>query len=177
MAEAEKVEEDARGYFCSLVGEVCPNLDVTDVWKNFDNDFLLPMIRNIGANTYRLIAGESQEIDAVSAERFLNKYDKEYSIQLKTLIAKFLDPKMESVRSYITRILHAHFCVESSGVSQAVLDKLEETTKKPVQFVLFVDTNFLFCILGLHENPSNTSARELKDLLSRFKRILKLNFI
>ncbi len=169
IADAENAETKAREHFVSLVTQSCPALDASQVWKAFEQKFLIPMVRDIGANTYRLIAGEAQTFHVTHAESFLAAFAQEHQSSLNAILANFLDPKIAEVRDYITRMLHAHFCVEASGLSGAVLEKLKITTATPLRFRLFVDTNFLFSLLGLHENPSNTSARELKDLLATLR--------
>ena len=163
--DAEKSATNAREYFCSLVADSCPNLDSQEVWKDFERILFTPMVQDFGASTYRLIAGERIAPDDSYIKNFLKKFGSRYQGALKTVVANFLDPKREDVRNYAMRILYAHFCVEASGLSGEVLDKLTSITNKQTKFRLFVDTNFLFSFLGLHENPSNASATELKELL------------
>lgn len=165
VAQAEEAEAKAKDLFLSLVTQYCPELDASEVWSVFERDFLIPMVRDVGVQTYRLIAGEGGIPDGTHAEKFLLAFGAKHENNLKIVVSTFLDPKHSDVRGYVTRLLHAHFCVEASGVSEAVLEKLKTSTAKPVQFRLFVDTNFLFSLLGLHENPSNASARELQELL------------
>ncbi len=165
----EKAENNAREYFCSLVADSCPNLDSQEVWKDFEYILFTPMVRDFGANTYRLIVGERIAPDDSYTGHFLTKFEPRYRGALKAVVANFLDPKREDVRNYAMRLLHAHFCIEASGLSGEVLDKLKSITSKQTKFRLFVDTNFLFSFLGLHENPSNASATELKELLFNLK--------
>ena len=108
-------------------------------------------------------------LDGVYVEQFMGQFGGKYRVALKALVTSFLDPKKADVRAFMTRMLHAQFCVQASGVTEEVLEKLQVHTGKPLKFRLFVDTNFLFSLLGLHENPSNASARELKDLLAKLK--------
>ncbi len=172
---AEKAESDAREYFCSLVEDSCPDLDGQEVWKDFEHILFIPMVRDFGASTYRLIAGERIAPDESYTEHFLKKFGPGYRGALKAVVANFLDPKREDVRDYAMRLLYAHFCVEASGLSGEVLEKLKSITNKQAKFSLFVDTNFLFSFLGLHENPSNASATELKELLYTLKSKLRID--
>ncbi len=169
IGEAEEAESKARDHFHFLVAQSCPDLDASNVWNVFERKFLVPMMRDIGADTYRLITGEEQIVDEKHVEKILTEFDQEHRHALKAVITKFLDPKKKEVRDYITRTLHAYFCVEASGISESVVEKLKITTAQPLRFRLFVDTNFLFSLLGLHENPSNASADELKDLLATLR--------
>ncbi len=169
IGEAEEVEAKARDHFHFLVAQSCPDLDASNVWNVFERKFLVPMMRDVGANTYRLIAGEEQIVDGKHVEKIFTEFGQEHRRALKTVITRFLDPKKKEVRDYITRTLHAYFCVEASGISESVVEKLKTATAQPLRFRLFVDTNFLFSLLGLHENPSNASADELKDLLATLR--------
>ena len=166
---AEKVESDAREFFCGLAKTLCPSLDARSVWSVFQSEFLTPLIKEIGANAYHLITGESLRVDQHLVEHFLKRFDTEYHPSLKELITKFLDPKIDEVRAHISRMLHARFCVEAGALPESVIQKLSATVSKQAKFRVFVDTNFLFSLLELHENPSNAAAHELLELIMQLK--------
>ncbi len=172
---AEKAENNVRKYFCSLVVDSCPDLDSQEAWSDFERILFTPMIQDFGASAYRLITGERIAPDGSYIDDFLKKFEPKYWEKLKVIISNFLDPKREDVRNYTMRLLYAHFCVESSGLSGKVLEKLKNITNKQIEFRFFVDTNFLFSFLGLHENPSNASATELKELLYTLKNKLRIS--
>jgi hypothetical protein len=169
IERAEKVASEARDFFYSLVRELCNNLDAHEVWNVFESEFLAPLIKEVGANAYHLIAGERVIADEHLADRFVKRFESDSHRSLKDLVTAFLDPKKEEVRAHISRMLHARFCVEASGLPETVIQKLNATVGKQVRFRMFVDTNFLFSLLDLHENPSNAAARELQELLTDLK--------
>jgi len=169
IADAEKVASDARVVFFKLVTELCAGLDPQTVWSAFESEFLAPLIKEVGANAYRLIAGERSIVDKSLVGRFLARFKPEFHPKLNELVTTFLDPKKEEVRAHISRMLHARFCVEASGLSESIIEKLSATVGKQIRFRVFVDTNFLFSLLELHENPSNAAARELQELISQLK--------
>ena len=162
---ARHAEHSAREAFCRLVAESCPDLNGPAAWDFFQTKFLAPMVRDIGANTYRLITGEIQTVDDRHADAFLSRYGPKHQTLLKTVITDFLNPKNDPAREYISRMLHAYFCVEASGVSTSAIDMINDLSGHPPCFNLFVDTNFLFSLLELHSNPSNTSVADLNALL------------
>ena len=166
--EAEVAQTKASDYFRHLVTELT-DLDPPNAWIMFERRFLLPMVRDIGANTYRLLIGEPAEIDGRRFNEFLSAFEPRNKQVLREVIALFLDPKKDAVRDYISRLLHAYFCVEATGISDSLSKKLDRISNRPQRFRLFLDTNFLFSFLGLHENPSNPSAKELHDLLTTLK--------
>ncbi|MCG8431234.1 MAG: hypothetical protein MJA29_08680 [Candidatus Omnitrophica bacterium] len=169
IAAAEKIEMKARGFFFGLVTGLNLGLNEKTAWSVFESNFLIPLIQEVGANAYRLISGDEIIVDKNLVTRFLGCFKAEVHSKLKTLIARFLDPKRDEARVYISRMLHARFCVEASGLSAEVIERLNSTITKQIKFCIFVDTNFLFSLLELHENPSNAVASELQVLISQLK--------
>ena len=107
--------------------------------------------------------------------KFQSNFDAILHSQLVELVTRFLDPSNKSVRSYVSRMLHATFCVQASGLPASVIKKLSKSIDKKIQFRVFVDTNFLFSILNLHDNPSNAVATEVKELIASLNSNLKIN--
>lgn len=174
IEESEKVTIDARDYFTSLVNEMSDALDPQNVWNEFESKFLAPLIKEVGSNAYHLIAGKKMVVDKRLVDNFLKQFDPAFHRNLRELITAFLDPKKDEVRAFISRLLHAQFCVEASGLTETVIDKISATIGKQVQYRLFVDTNFLFSLLDLHDNPSNDAARELQELITQLKSNLNI---
>ena len=169
IAEAEKDEFDAREFFYKLAKEIRTDLDADGAWRTFQAELLTPLINEVGANAYHLITGQSLRVDQDLVDKFLKKFGPEFHSDLRELVTRFLDPKKDEVRAHVSRMLHARFCVEAGGLSQDVIQGLSVTAGKQVEFRVYVDTNFLFSLLELHENPSNAAARDLLDLLSQLK--------
>ena len=166
IADVETVAKNARAYFSDLVEELCEGLDQDETWKVFESKLLTPLIREVGANAYRLIVGEKMTADERLVRRFLDHFESHLEISLRQLVTSFLDPNKEEVRKYVSSMLHAVFCVAASGLSENVIEKLSASTGKQIEFRVFVDTNFLFSILALHDNPSNAAATELNNLIA-----------
>ncbi|MGC2518278.1 MAG: hypothetical protein WA373_04130 [Burkholderiales bacterium] len=169
IAAAEKVESDAREFFCTLAKGLGADIDAVSVWSAFQTELLTPLIKEAGANAYRLIAGDGLRADENLVDHFLKGFDPAFHSGLRELVTNFLDPKKDEVRAHVSRMLHARFCVEAGGLPEDAIQKLNSSVGKQVQFRVFVDTNFLFSLLELHENPSNAAARELLDLISQLK--------
>jgi len=165
IADAEAVFSDARQVFIDLAEKLCPDLDSSLTWRKFESDFLTPLIAATGANAYSLIAGQQLEANNQLSSNFLSNFDPTFHSQLKVLVTSFLDPKIQQVRSYVSRMLHARFCVEAGGLPASIIQKLNSAAGRRTKFRIFVDTNFLFSLLELHENPSNEAAHELLDLV------------
>jgi hypothetical protein len=177
IAASEMVEVQAKESFCKLVTEVGAGLDPEKVWTTFENDFLGPLIKQVGVNAYRLVAGEKLALDPALVDHFLQPFPEETHSKLRALVTTFIDPKKPEVRAFISRMLHARFCVEASGLPEEVLTKLNASVGKPIRFVMFVDTNFLFSLLELHENPSNAAAGELRELITQLKNNPRIDLV
>lgn len=162
---AENVEKEAKARFSKLVRELCDDLDPQDTWVKFESTFLAPFVQEIGANTYKLFTGGPVALNQRLIDDLCGKFDDGYREVISKLVTRYLDSSDEAVRSYLGRMLHATLCVSASGLPETVINKLNENVKKNIKFRIFVDTNFLFSLLELHDNPSNYAAIELKRLI------------
>ncbi len=165
IAASEKAEQEVKESFWKLVVEIDEGLEPKTVWAAFEHEFLGPLIKQVGANAYRLVAGEKMTADKALVDHFLKPFPATVHRKLRTLVTTFLDPAKPEVCVHISRMLHARFCVEASGLPEDVLAKLNASIGKQIRFQMFVDTNFLFSLLELHENPSNAAAQELRELV------------
>jgi hypothetical protein len=119
----------------------------------------------MGARAYELVSGQTVEINrVVTFQAFLEKYPEEIRPYLQSALSLFLDPKDPDVRSYMFQQLNAFFFLEASSLPENTLQALVKVGKLRPSFSIFVDTNFLFSILELHENPSNEAALSLRNL-------------
>ena len=169
IAAAEAGTRAAREFFFELVAKSGQAIEPAEAWKVFDEEFLTPLIRDVGANAYRLLAGERLVADEGLVDRFLKRFERKVRPALKQLVTSFLDPKRPEIRGHVSRMLHATFCVEASGLSEEAVQRLTKAMGKQVVFRIFVDTNFLFSLLELHENPSNAAAAELQEVIAKLK--------
>ena len=165
VAAAEALADAAKREFGRIVEEFVGKLTTSLEWDFFEAKFLRPLLEQTGADTYNLIAGSSPTAGTSFVDEFLNGFEDSQKDVVRDVVAQFLDPKNETIREYIGMMLHAHFCVSSSGLSSITLKKIESMTRKKPRFRLFVDTNFLFSLIRLHDNPSNETADELRQLI------------
>jgi len=167
LREAEEVESYAKQRFATLLKLYCPSVDSEVTWSRFDQDLLVPLVRETGANTYRLLTGGRFRMDPVRIGEFLRAYSPELHVSLQKAIRDFLDPSDTRVCSYVFRLLHAHLCVEAGNLRDETLAVLEKLSESPPSYSVFVDTNFLFSLLSLHDNPSNQAATLLRGLIAQ----------
>lgn len=74
-----------------------------------------------------------------------------------------------AVRQFVLLHLHAHLLGLAASLPPESLDALQKRVCSPVQLRVLLDTNFLFSLLDLHENPANEAAKELVRLLLLIK--------
>lgn len=177
IKKIERVEREAREVFFTMAEELRLGLDIQSLWSLFETKFLTPLIKEVGASTFELIMGKEIPMDKNLIERFLSNFRQESRPYIKNLVTDYLDSKKEKVRAHISRMLHARFCVEACGLPEAIIQKVNETVGKQTVFRILVDTNFLFSLLELHENPSNDAARVLLKLISQLKSNIRVELL
>jgi parvulin-like peptidyl-prolyl isomerase len=181
IKDAEKIEEDAKKHFATLVQELCPGLNPSQVWSDFNDKFLAPFVKDMGAHIFRLLttgtqASELQQLAKNYLAEFTSNYPQDTPSKLEEVVFKFLNLRDQSVRSYVLRVMNSYFHVEACGVTEEDLQKLMKLTGSSPKFNVFVDTNFLFSILSLHDNPSNQAAKALMDLCGRLRESVTVRF-
>jgi len=168
----------AQQVFVEAITEALPTLakdSAEKIWEVFNRDLLAPMIRDLGVRAYELIAGTRKASDIPNLAEFLNQFPSEMQSLLRRSVIKFLDPKNAESRSYIMRLLNAYFFTEASQLKDKTLQKIIQVVEgKPVFNILF-DTNFLFSIFSLHDNPSNEAAVSLINLINETKEYVTVN--
>lgn len=168
LKEAEEVETKARGRFLEVLEKCCPSLPPEETWQMVNKKLILPMIQMMGARTYELISGSIIDLDKdTTFQDYLEGYPAEIRKHLRVAINTFLNPKDIVVRSYILNYLNSFFFLEAGNLKEDTLRAITKLSSLKPSFIVFVDTNFLFSILELHENPSNEAALLLKELIKQ----------
>ena len=97
IAEAEELETQARARFFVHLSEFCPALDREQTWKLFNEQFLWPLMREVGARTYQLITGTNAELDTTGGFRtFLESFPSEFRSSLSSAVFAFSRSKGRS---------------------------------------------------------------------------------
>lgn len=161
-----EVEEQAFQDFSMILGHADLGLDERETWGSFNSLVLEPLILSLGARTYELIKAETSPDDDTTLRLIadLSSISGEHAEALREVAVKFLDPSNANTRSYVLRRLNASFFMKAAGMSGAALDALDRARHSTRRMTLLLDTNFVFSLLGLHENPSNEEAVALRDL-------------
>lgn len=167
----DRAEERFRNLIAPLGDDA--NLD----WDSFRDQFLKPLTMTLGARTFEFLSGIAplpQEAEAFI--RYLDRVPEALRGKASQVIDAFLDPKDEVVRSYLLRLLNAVLLVHSTALSAAAVSALEERTKGRLRLRVFVDTNFLFSLIGLHDNPADELVDVLRQVITEMKGRLDVHF-
>jgi hypothetical protein len=167
IAQSESSEQMARQSFLQIAERHGLKANAEAMWDTFDRHLLGPVLHRIGAGAHHILSGSKLHIEDDLLDPHLRKFPEQSRSQMRLIIGDYLDPSNDAARDYIGRLLHALFCVEASGLPEDIIGKLGSKSGRPIQFLLFADTNFLFSLMDLHENPANASARELLSIIQR----------
>jgi hypothetical protein len=147
----------------------------TDEWEDFKEHCFAPLIEQAGARTYEFLTGGDHIATGTMAFRvYSERYAESDRGPLRRVIEEFLDPGDEDVRAFVLQQLQAHFLVRAGGLPQATVEALSGQMRQRIHLSILLDTNFLFSILELHDNPSNEAASELIRLLQDIERRVNL---
>lgn len=173
--EAEEIIDRAKKAFIdTLTCDEITSAEKEQIWGDFNDSFLRPFIKNVGANIYELLNARSVNLDQSLLDTFLDHYRPEQRDCLFSSAQLFLTSIDQNVRSYILRSLNTYFCVEACGLDQKTIRSLQNSLGQAKNLTLFIDTNFLFSILELHENPSNAAALGLIELIKNLSKELNI---
>ena len=177
LKKAQANEDSVRTAFIDQVNEFCAPHSPEETWVLFNEEFLAPLIDTLGARTIQLIGGDeaNSEDIAFMTENFLGHFQHQDGPHLRSKISDFLNPDDPNVQQYISSHLDASFLVKASGLTEEAIENISKFGTDPPSFHLILDTNVVFSILNLHENPSNEATQVLWDTMERVSHNLTIN--
>lgn len=146
-------------------------------WSRFHRNFLTPLVLDLGARTYELVTGDEAEVqDVPTYRRFMSTLEGDHRSMVSAGLANFLDPSSTPMRQYMLRLLNNAFLARAIALPEDAMNTLLDRTRQPLRVRVFVDTNFLFSLLGLHENPADDVVRALYDVLGQMPGRINVQF-
>ena len=143
-------------------------------WEGFRQNFLVPLVESFGARTYEIVTGSRTVLEqAPFALNYLSSYEAHLRPHVRRLIETFFDPSFVDFRSYTLRLLNCHFFYIANQYRREHLEALYGGHKKP-KIRCMLDTNFLYSILELHDNPSNDAAKALLETIQSAKKYIEV---
>lgn len=176
LAELEKDKRDYEAIEAAIRQRFVRELesakitgDPLSLWELFFEHWLKPTVCSLGARTYEMIAGNYRDwMGATDINVFLKNVPADQHTAIREAISRFLDPKDAVVRGYLLRLMDAYFVVEASRLSDTTLRELERMAGAHPSFTLFIDTNVILSILGLH----GEAKKEAAGLLIKLPQVL-----
>jgi len=173
MSERDRLEER---FLQALVDEGA-EVDPDAAWKELEEKLLTPLVQELGARTYEFLLPEGAISDPeLTLQRLISRANREFGQEFRRAVIRFLDPSDPDVRAYVLRMLNAYFFAQATALDRSTLEALDEARDAPANVRLFLDTNFLFSILRLHDNPQNEVAEALDDLMGRVRDQVAVRF-
>lgn len=144
---------------------MCPEVDAAKAWQKFTKA-LNKAIHVTGANLYHLLADGNLQRDVDWLSDFIDKFPAEHREGLRVVLKEFFAPGNQVCRRQVLRYLTAHFFAEAAQLRPETLNVIDNDRKtRSIKVVL--DTNFIFSVLQLHENPADEAALSLIDLAQK----------
>jgi len=170
VTENDLLDERVSQRFKQLVREEVAEIDPHECWVSFCRDCLDPLVTKLGARTYQLIVStENYTPDVYSIASCTDKYPPNVRDKVHKLLDRFLDPENQDVRNFVLNRLHCYLLTLTVSISEDSLSRLVTKSKSNLQLKLFLDTNFMFSLLELHEHPANPVAKDLTNLLKNIE--------
>lgn len=164
-ADHDRLETSVQSKFSALIASLSP---APFDWRTFHTRLLTPLLLELGARSYEFLSGQISSFGRTeSFLAFLNSLPAESRVEGGRVIEAFFNPRDPDIRSYILRFLNASFLVLATGIPESSMDPLTERTKRRLRLRVIVDTNFLFSLIGLHENPADDVVEVLNRLISQ----------
>ena len=135
-----------------------------ELWSIMETEVVLPIIRQMGARMYGLVTtpttGTSDPLEFKIADLL-----SQHGSSVRSLLTDFLDPHSQDIRGFVLRRLNAQYAVDAAALPEDALVRISHLNEKTGRIDVFLDTNFVFSVLGLHENPGDDVASELLNLV------------
>ena len=161
-------EQRIQTYFETTFADLSDRVEIR--WADFRDHFVYPLVSELGAHAYELLSGEPIEVrHAESHLRFLTRVPAGMRGLVSDRIKGFLDARNHEVRGYMLRLLNAAFLVQATHLSDKTLEFVEARLGKTLRLHVFVDTNVLFSLIGIHANPADDVVKALHSLIDVLK--------
>lgn len=175
IEDHERTDEQAREQFVSVLSQHAPDADQDSSWTVFNEALLVPLVHQLGARTHHFLQGRPFDLKSSTLmHAFLKRFPARVREQVEEAVLSFLDPASPVVRAYIVDRLTTYSFVQACRWPRELLDEVLKLGAETPTFITFLDTNLLFSILDLHENPSNEAARALKELQGQLAGLVDL---
>lgn len=148
-------------------------------WQAFLSTFLVPHIKSVGADAYNLISKKRQDVEhgPILFKEFLERMPENHRAAIRIAANAALDPSNAESRAFVLGYLNAYFFLEATALSKNTLRQLTVASNQRAEFNVLLDTNFVFSILDLHDNPSTEAAKSLLETRAIISEFADVNML
>ena len=166
IAAGEALDRMAGEQFDEVRLSVDPSGQLPLDWVRFLDAYLLPLVEEYGARTLDLLAGRRHtDLDDRIVERFLKQFQAVDELAVRAVCARALGATEGStILEVVNRLWLSKIYSSFGRLSRDQLDHVAAAFDSEHVFRFVCDTNFLFSLAGLHQNPSNHSSQNLHAL-------------
>ncbi|SFF58574.1 hypothetical protein [Thermoflexibacter ruber] len=174
--EKQKIlEGEAEKKFKKIIQSNCSEINCDEVWEKFNSILLLPSIKELGIRILDFLKTDSQSLaNSEHFKNFVSEY-RNFEQFLKTALLEFFNLQDEVVRLYLIRQINAYFFLVASNLDEKTIKKVYEFSKIRTEIVIYLDTNFLFSVVDIHDNPQNEAAKYLMQVIKSISNSIKIS--
>jgi hypothetical protein len=181
VKRASELETRIKDAWLSSVREACPELPVDVMWVSL-RDYLCAAFRRHGMQVVALLdpsvetpSDQNRSLSSILDDVIDKNFELNLRRQARELVSNFLATAgYDSDRaSYIVQLADGAFNFYTLKVAP---DTINQLRSRLTDLTVFLDTNFLFGILDLHNNSQVDVSRELVRAISEHKLPIKLRY-
>lgn len=181
--QAAQIERDVRAEWLVSIGPIAETIsDASDdqLWTALQG-FMARVFRRHGAQTLLLLAPDLPFLAGGegSLNTFFEDSAKEAGIGqgdlelTRSALEVFFNTQSELKTQYLSQLLDSTFTFYALTVDQATAEYLRGQLQR---LVIFLDTNFIFAVIGLHEDYFAEISAEVLDLIQQQNLPFKLYY-
>lgn len=168
------LENEAETKFKTIIQKNFVEINCDEVWLKFNSVLLLPSIKELGIRILDFLKTDSQSLaNSEHFKNFILEY-KDFELSLKSALLEFFNLQNEVVRLYLIRQINAYFFLVASNLDEKTIKKVYEFSKIRTEIVIYLDTNFLFSVVDIHDNPQNEAAKYLMQVIKSISNSIKI---
>ena len=170
------VEEYSKNKFQSLLLKKIPSINFEHVWNEFNQNLLIPLVKENGVRIRDFINVGGKGVSASNRfQIFIDNFGTEAD-NMSSVIVEFLNPSDKNIKAFVIRLLNAYFFIEASNLNQDSLKEIYHLSEGKSKLDIYVDSNFLFSLLDLHENSYNEASQALLSVIEQAKEKVDVQF-
>lgn len=166
-------EKNVRDRFNDMAQDRGMGDRTDELWSVMEEEVVLPIVKYMGARMYRLLTASSHGNNDLESQ--MSEFLSRRGDQVRSFLADFLDPHDEDVRQFVLRRLNAQYAIDAAALPRDALDRLAHLGQRTGRIDVLLDTNFLFSVLDLHDNPGDDLAKDLLNLVHKLQGRVDLN--